>query len=165
MESKTTFNFFNLLLLLSFAGILVQSILLIIHYPTLPESIPTHFNFRGEPDNYGSKKFLLLIFGIGIAVAALILFIIAKAKSLPVNWPGKEINVDAIRSAGKRICIIVLFFMTIVWLEIIWSTIRVATGESSGLGPAFTIMFIVAGISIAFASIWMLYKSASVDNK
>jgi len=53
-------------------------------YFTLPEKIPTHFNFKGEPDAYGSKiVFLILPFVFNIA--PIIFFFIAKYRFTLIN--------------------------------------------------------------------------------
>lgn len=49
----------------------------IINYAQLPESVATHFNFKGEPDSFGHKATIWLIPGIAIFTYAL-LFIINK---------------------------------------------------------------------------------------
>ncbi len=43
--------------------------------PKLPNIIPIHFNFSGEPDNYGSKYMLLIGAFIGFPIYALLTYL------------------------------------------------------------------------------------------
>ncbi|MDP2749416.1 MAG: DUF1648 domain-containing protein [Nanoarchaeota archaeon] len=54
------------------AIILLMIIIGIYVYPTLPDKIPTHWNFKGEIDNYGPKTFALF----GLPLIALTIYII-----------------------------------------------------------------------------------------
>jgi uncharacterized membrane protein len=51
------------LIISGFAVVFLVWLLIIWQYGALPDTVPTHFNARGEPDGYGSK-FTILILGI-----------------------------------------------------------------------------------------------------
>lgn len=53
----------------------------IIEYPHLPSEIPSHFNYKGDIDAYGSKDILWIIGSI-FTVLNIFLFFIAKATSV-----------------------------------------------------------------------------------
>lgn len=63
--------------LLSVAIITVTIIYTILMYTNLPETLPIHFNFKGEADNYGNKSAVLWlpIFNIGMFI---LLFMLNK---------------------------------------------------------------------------------------
>ncbi len=52
-----------------------------IEYSSLPETIPTHFNHKGEADGYSNKSMLWLICGI-FTVLTVGIFFLAKATHL-----------------------------------------------------------------------------------
>src|SRR5688572_27674315 len=61
-------------------------------YPQLPARIPTHFDFRGQPDAWGSSASFLLLPALGILVSVVLLLTtkLAQRNAKWVNMPGKE---------------------------------------------------------------------------
>jgi uncharacterized membrane protein len=55
--------------------ILVNCIFVVISYESLPETIPSHFNFKGEVDGYGNKSTILIPLVIQIGVSLLLFWI------------------------------------------------------------------------------------------
>jgi len=83
-------RFWHLLWIFSVAVMILQ---LLIFFPDLPETVPTHFDFAGQPDNYSSKAsfltlWIILIISINIWFPLIGLLIRKLPKSL-VNIPNK----------------------------------------------------------------------------
>lgn len=57
---------------LAIAGIVSLWVVVLLKYSTLPERIPTHFNFKNEVDGYGGKDTILLLPIIGSAIYILL---------------------------------------------------------------------------------------------
>ena len=74
----------NLISFTAMAALLIYSAWI---YPQLPDRIPTHFNIRGEPDDYGPKTIFLLF--PGIAFALFVLFSVISRKPQNYNYPFK----------------------------------------------------------------------------
>lgn len=62
----------QILEILGFLGIISLWLLTAFVYPRLPEAIPTHFNFKGEVDNYGDRNMVWLIPGVAVALFTLL---------------------------------------------------------------------------------------------
>lgn len=58
----------HLLDLLATAAIAVLFIYPAMHYGSLPEEIPSHYNFKGQPDSFGGKASIWMLPVIGIIV-------------------------------------------------------------------------------------------------
>lgn len=69
-------------------GVLAPAVLLgsivfiLIRFPSLPEQIPTHYNFAGEIDGYGGRFSLLLMPLIGLVLDATLVL----AGRFPKTW-------------------------------------------------------------------------------
>jgi uncharacterized membrane protein len=63
-------------LLLVLIGLTVYS------YSVLPETIPTHYNARGEPDDYGHKEALFVLPGIAVALFIGFIFLIRSSHNV-----------------------------------------------------------------------------------
>lgn len=61
-----------------YSYILIQTSL-----PHLPSRIPTHFNFAGRPDKWGSPHTLWLLLGIQVLTVGLMLFIPILGRKFP----------------------------------------------------------------------------------
>jgi len=87
----------NLLLLLAAAVLLFVFYQGLALYPHLPDRIPTHFGFTGQPDAWSAKT-RLTAFGAPL-MAAFLLLVMAFASSVRLNakyynFPGKERLLD-----------------------------------------------------------------------
>lgn len=61
--------------LAAFVAILLLWTLSLYYYSKLPETIPTHFNFKGEVDDYGSKDVLWFLPVLGTVIFAVLTII------------------------------------------------------------------------------------------
>ncbi|MBE8539587.1 DUF1648 domain-containing protein [Geoglobus acetivorans] len=82
---------FLALILLGLAGIWV---LAIYAYQTLPDNIPSHFNFEGKPDSYGDKS-TWMILPVALSIAPIIFLLIAKYRFTIINNHPYLINLPA----------------------------------------------------------------------
>ena len=55
--------------------VLINCILIIVSYEGLPETIPSHFNIKGEVDGYGDKSTILIPLFLQLGLSLLLLWI------------------------------------------------------------------------------------------
>jgi uncharacterized membrane protein len=113
----------------------------------LPQRIPTHFNFTGQPDSWGSKGTLLILPMISLALFTV--FAIIGRFPRAYNYPFAITPANAARQYGLARSLLGWMNFEIVWffafLE--WKIIRITLGQASGLGPivAFGLVFVTMG--------------------
>ena len=75
----------KLLLLITSAVILLQTVVGVLIWDRLPDPIATHFNFRNEPDGWTSKAFT--VFGMPLVLLALhwITLLVSSAKNAQIK--------------------------------------------------------------------------------
>jgi uncharacterized membrane protein len=151
IKAKTKLE--KVLLMLSIFGIVAMFVHVILIWPQLPETIPRHFNFKGEPDGFGGKGSILVLSfaGLGLFVLTTLLRQIPNAFHYP----------DKVTEEQKqwlyihwRICLswmqtqMIYFF-----LYGVWRTAQVAFGKADGLGIYALLIFLVVvlGTTIYFA--------------
>lgn len=108
----------------------------------LPDTIPTHFNFKGEVDDFGNKYTLLIL----PVISTFMVIGLTRLSRFPhlLNYLVKITNENfQIQSSIaikllRFLKLIILFLFT--WIE--FSTIQVASGKSSGLGVWFLPVFL-----------------------
>ena len=70
----------------SFAIIGIMLVFSYFYYGSLPDTIPTHFDFHGNPDRYSSKKFFIVlmpvIFSIVLVITNILVYISPKIFSM-----------------------------------------------------------------------------------
>ncbi len=84
-----------------FMGMAVYTLIL---YPSLPDRIPVHWNWRGEIDGWGPKSMIFMFPG-------LILLSIVALETLPALSPG-QFRIDRFRGTFNYIVAIVAAMMT-----------------------------------------------------
>ena len=123
------------------AGILaLPFVYLGIIYNSLPATIPTHFNFKGEPDNYGDKSSLIY--------TSILLCIVSIGTYLLVKNAHK---IDPKKAAGQspellaKIAWSLLVFLSIIQLIIIHSSITKQFNGGKYIFPAVGLFLAVLG--------------------
>lgn len=122
----------------------------LIAYPFLPEQIPIHFDFNGNPDNYSGKLFVLMI---PIIMAALLIL----ADFLP-NADPKSANYAKFPKAYQLLHIMVETVLLVSHILIVaypllhlngglWGVTFVSGNFNTGyiIGPLVGIMLIIIG--------------------
>lgn len=114
------------------------------YWPTLPELVPTHFDFSGKPDDWRTKQWLFFIPALSVLIY-LLLTIISRFPN-KFNFP-VEIT-DENRGAQYKLA---LFVLSLVKLEMLlsfayitWIQIQVALERANGSGFLFIVIFIPA---------------------
>ena len=80
MRRYTLFQ--NVLEKLTILLLIAAVVWIALRYGKLPDEIPTHFDYRGNVDGYGSKNTVWIIYGLAFLLSAGVL---AAARLMPMN--------------------------------------------------------------------------------
>ena len=110
---------------------------------TLPDKVPTHFNFTGTPDQWGSKYMLLLLVGIAFVLYAG-LSILSRFPHI-YNYPFAITDENRQRQylLARQMMTALKAELVCVFVFITWQTINVARGNARDLTIWFTPVFLV----------------------
>lgn len=128
------------------AGLLLGFYLLLTKYASLPDTIPVHFNFRGDPDSWGSKATIWII-GAASVILYSSMTLITRAPHI-FNYPFSITTENAERQYRIARTFLTLLKSEIVWCfsVLIYSTIEIGMGEANRLPP--TGLFIFLGLFV-----------------
>lgn len=128
--------------ILAALGVALSLYNLLVAYPTLPASIPVHFNFKGEVDSWGGKE-TVWILGVGSVVLFGTLTLVSRIPHL-YNYPWEITAENATRQYRLARTFITLLKTEIAWLFafILGETIKVALGESNQLQPTILYLYL-----------------------
>ena len=126
-------------------------------YPTLPDTIPTHFGAGGKPDDWGGKGGIFLSPGVGLGVFLLmtgitVAFALVKDPRSLINLPVDKKAVitveraEAVRRLMSRSLFVLKAVILGMCLYLTNATIRLAEGKSDTLGVEF--WFFISGIFV-----------------
>ena len=136
------------------ALLLAATVFVIIKWQTMPDQIPTHYNFAGKPDAYGGKGFIIFE-----AVTAWFLYImITVLGKFPNRWniPFKITpqNRAKMYSITKGMLEIVNLLTVLIFI-----VIMVSSAMAVSL-PSWLIMLIVAILfAVIAAAMLLMYKN------
>ncbi len=84
--------------------VILNVLLVLVFYYDLPDTIPTHFNLKGEVDGYGHKSVLWIIPIISATLYFGLGFFVTKMKPYYMNFPVKvtEKNAPKLYALGLR---------------------------------------------------------------
>ncbi len=112
------------------------AIYLIINWRSIPDTIPTHFDFSGNVDSYGSK--MSILFGPGMAFFSWIIFNAVKFFPNTWNYPVK------VTPQNKK----ALYMLTLLMLDITMPLV-VFTCIFASVSCVFTLSFVFLYVVLA----------------
>ncbi len=142
------------------ASLLLLIIVPVLYYSELPDEIPIHFGFLGEPDRFGDKSiiWILPIIGIGMYVGLRIVARYPHKHNYLVEIT--EANAENQYRNGRKLVLTTLTFIILAFLYITFGVIQVAFGNWEGLGNFFLPIFLVAQAAIL---IYFLMRSRNLQ--
>lgn len=141
--------------ILGLFSILFLIFLPLFYFSSLPETIPTHFGWEGNPNDYGEKMMIWILPIIGVILYVSMIFLNQFIKTYydPRAASIKEAEYQAMQSS--KLIRILNSLISAAFAYITWISIQVALQQSEGLGG----LFIPAFISLVFAVvIYFLFK-------
>lgn len=146
--------------LVAASGFLLQILLIARAWARLPSSVPVHYGFSGQPDAWGEKTELLVLPVVSLVLYVGLTWLARYPHKLSYPWTITKSNAERLyrlakSSVGAVQCLLVWLFTAISW-----QTIRVAMGQTSGLGQAF--IAATLGITVITIIVYVLLaRSAS----
>ena len=105
-------------------------------YPSLPDTIPTHFNIKGEADAYGGKDSIFLGPGIMAIVGLFVFILISNIKSFdPKRYKAED---DGLY---KKFALFTVAFLSLISFIIIFSASNHSIAIGKLLLPALGLFF------------------------
>ena len=132
---------------IAFVALLYGLVLVLQSWSTLPQTIPTHFNAKGEPDGWGAKGMIWLLPAISVVMIPSMLLLRRYPWLSNVPWEINEEN--AIQQYGLIVRLLSLLScsVSLLFLVLLYDTISVAGGGTSLLGWWFIPIFVVGTIA------------------
>lgn len=137
-------------------GALVFGFILVIwRWGTLPNSIPIHFNAKGDADGFGSKWMIWLSPMISVVMVPLMLWLrrFPWLSNVPIRIT--EENAEYQYGLIVRLLSVLACFVSLLLLVLVYDTISIAGGGTSLLGWWFMPIFLTGLIG---PIIWYLFS-------
>lgn len=119
---------------------------LLANYPSMPMTVPTHFNIRGEADAYGPKISVLWIVLVMVLVQTLLAWI--STKPWIMNYPVglTENNAQALYREGERLMVWVGLCVSLLFASITAAFFTTAAGLAASIAGASLVIALATGI-------------------
>lgn len=140
------------------------------NYSALPDTIPTHFDAGGNPDDWGSKGGIFLLPAMSAADFLFLTllnfwFAVADDPRRFINLPGRRKSLEALTKAQAETMRIFLnrslFTLKILTLGLFayltWQTVEIALGRASSTG-LWLWLFIGAILLLVGYMIWKSFR-------
>lgn len=125
------------------AALILTVVLVAASWRGLPDRVPHHFDFSGQPDVWGGKWVLLLLPAFSLVLYVFLGFIRAMPHRFNYLWPITEQN-------AERQYRIAMSMLTLLRLEVVllfgylnWVMIQCARGGVASLGSLFAPIIVV----------------------
>ena len=130
--------------------IVINFIIIGIFYTDLPDSIPAHFNYKGDVNGYGHKDSIWTLPNIMALTYTLLFLIIKKVKPWNMNYPVKvtENNAPRIYKISLQMLIYMNLLISIIATPTITETILQAHEIDLGFKISSLSIIIVAIVTL-----------------
>jgi len=125
---------------LAYLGVVLLVGISAYYYPRLPETVPQHFNFKGEPDGWRGKGSLLIMPIIGVVLFTTLSVLSRFPHVFNYPWPITESNARRQYAISRQMLFAVKLALVVTFTYITWSMIGTALGSRNGMGPGFMIV-------------------------
>ncbi|MBK9335038.1 MAG: DUF1648 domain-containing protein [Lewinellaceae bacterium] len=127
-----------------------------VYYADLPDTIPQHFNARGEADDFGPKVRLWLLPGLGVLIYAKMTILNRYPHIFNYTVPITADNAERqYRMATQLIRVLKVFVMSL-FAYLIWGTIQIATSRAETLSE--WLLWFMLGANSAIL-VWYLVRA------
>ena len=155
---KTRFDY--ILIGLGWLGVFIMALLLLLYQHKLPDTIPTHFNAQGVPDDTGDKSTLYFLVLVGTAVFVIIHLVNRTPHlanfSVPITPENAEQQYQNFQRMNRAVAAIIALCLAYIHYAII----QMSLGERDGLGLWFGLLF----IALIFGTIgYYLYRAHTIE--
>lgn len=148
------------LILFGWALVLLNFVVVLSFYPGLPDTIPIHFNLKGEADGFGNKSTLWILPIINLGMYFGMTMLVTKMKPWNYNYPTKVTEKNAPKLYAMRIRVMVWLNLGIalMFLTISLHAILLAT-KTINIDLGWLIIVLIVVITVGpFISIYQMFK-------
>ena len=122
--------------------VLLQWIILLREYAALPEVVPSHFNGRGEVDDYANKSVLYLLPLITTLLFATTAMLYRYPHKMNYPVPVNAENAPGLYRLSVDLVCFLAFAISAAMFYLSFQTIQVAKGNAAGLGAWSVVVFL-----------------------
>lgn len=131
-------------------GLAALVVLAVVYWSRLPQRIPVHFDFRGQPDRWSGKAMFALLPAIGAVIYAGLTVLSRFPHSYNYLWPITPQNAERQYLIARRMVIILKTLVVWLFAGIVWGTVQVALQ----LHPTLSPWLVYVPLALVFLSIW-----------
>ena len=131
---------------------------LCLYWQSIPAILPTHFGLDGQPNGYSSKSFVWITVAVSIGMYVFLSVIARYPKSFNLPAPVGDPDRPRCEALGVELLAWLRLEVACLFAYIPWSTVRVATHQSTGLGVAFVFVSSIAILFTVFFYIWRMMR-------
>jgi hypothetical protein len=139
-EDKSTLQ--RMLEIAAIFGIVFLFFVVFWYWAKLPDSIPSHYNAAGEPDDWSGKGTLIIL----PLISLFLYFGLSTLARFPhhYNFPWKITEENQERQFYLAQMLVLGLKTEIIWLfgYIEWQTVQTGLGKTDGLGNSFIFIFL-----------------------
>ena len=126
----------------SIALLLFHFGIITLYWASLPEKVVSHYGLAGKPDAWRSRGSLWALPLISLVQCLIMILLSLVPRSY--NYPFRITTENALRqySLARSLILFINFEIVTLFFYITWSTIRIALGQATELGPLFIAVFL-----------------------
>jgi len=130
-------------------------------YGQMPDSVPVHFNIKGDPDRYGDKSTIFILGGVAVGLVALFMFLLKSPGNYSkYNYPIKVTpeNKAKVYALSARLMRVIMVNILILFLFITVEIFLIATDRITSTGLWSVFLMLLLPIAPVVYYLWRMMK-------
>jgi uncharacterized membrane protein len=138
---------------------LLNIVLVAVSYFNLPDTIPIHFNFKGEAGGFGAKSTIWVLPVLGLLMYYGMNFIANKVKPHLMNYPVEvtEENASQLYSMSIKLLVLLNFLIAVIFVILTIEIIGIAFKWSQPRLSWLILVLIIFSTVLPFYFIYRMY--------
>ncbi|MCC6760401.1 MAG: DUF1648 domain-containing protein [Chitinophagaceae bacterium] len=125
------------------------------HYVVLPERVPIHFSFNGQPDSWSGKDSVWLLAGIYFLIGSLLFWLNKRPQLFNYSVTITPDNAAAIYQMGSRMMRLLRLWLALIFLSVQWMIYEKTFTSDTNYLSYVLIACLVGSLSTV---VWGIYR-------
>ena len=149
--------------------IMLQIIIVLNHYDSIPEIMPIHYNFHGNPDNWAKKSYRLVLMSPAIEIlVTAVLFLVYKM----IGWSKQQLSVEDPEESKIRNQIFrrrwsgfIIFTSVIIILSFFSMQVSMLKLLDIGFQGMFIALAVISPMLIIVVACWLAFTTGQSGSR
>jgi len=119
----------------SLGTVLLQWVIIVLQWDSIPDVVPVHFDIQGNVDDWGDKSTLFIMPAISVCLYGGLTLLARYPEVFNYPWPITQMNADLQYHIARKMIAVLKVEVLLLLGWVVWNSVNSATGSFEDLSP------------------------------